>query len=132
MTDNEIIARLAGLEIVEAVDEGLKGLRVEDGKLFYGKGGLRYAIPGGGCKPWQPDTDITLWHGPGGLLEKIEEEGIAERFVRALRHEFTNILACVPGVADQSLWSGVSATTAQLSAALVATVKEQHADVHPA
>jgi len=137
MNDNEIISEWVGLEIVKAVDEGLKGLLVEDGKLFYGKGGLRYALPdGGGCRPWQPDTDITLWHGPGGLIEKIEEKGLLQRFVDKL----TVVLGLMIEVEfDGSEWLAVEylpvlikATPAQLSAALVATIKEQHADVHPA
>jgi len=124
MNDNEIISEWVGLEIVKAVDEGLKGLLVEDGKLFYGKGGLRYALPdGGGCRPWQPDTDITLWHGPGGLLQKIEERGLARDFVNALDEVLR------PGVDPDDVyswlltWEPLRANPAQLSAALVATIK---------
>ena len=124
MTDNELIAEWLGLEIVEAVDEGLKGLRAEDGKLFYGKGGLRYAIPdGGGCKPWNPSIDITIWH--DGLLKKIEENHpvtLKMRFSRKLYD--ANMPQSSEGCVE-ALWMGMNFTSAQLTAALVAVIKEE-------
>jgi len=125
----EAIAEWVGLEIVDIVESGLAGIKVEDGKLFYGKGGLRYAIPdGGGCKPWHPDNDITLWRGPDGLLAKIEEKGMLSEFTREVlvRDGIT-----ISVEADGSEWvlfewipRLLSIPPAQLTDALYAVIKE--------
>ena len=77
---------------------------------------------------WNPSTDITLWH--DGLFEKIEEKGskLCDRFLDSLCSEI--------GTKPPSRWCGgvlvydvamsvIRATTAQLTAALVAVLKEE-------
>jgi len=73
----------------------------------------------GYTKRWEPDTDITLWHGKGGLLEEIERQGplFIHTFGRKLQAQT---------VADEGWlwWHVLRATPEQLSAALDAVLKE--------
>ena len=70
--------------------------------------------------PLPYDADIALWHGPGGLLQKIEEKWLRGWFQMQMHTIFCS--ACF----DDELWDCMTATPAQLSAALVATIKEGH------
>lgn len=77
------------------------------------------------------DTDITLWHGPDGLLAKIEEKGLQFRdaFILSFldRHEYPDSLDPDDSLAvdTASVWAGLTATPAQLAAALVKVIEEE-------
>ena len=62
---------------------------------------------------WSPDTDITLWHGDDGLLAEIERQELIARFMLAMRE--------VVGI---TTWAHMTATPAQLAAALVKVIEE--------
>ena len=69
---------------------------------------------------WSPDTDITLWRGRGGLLEEIKRKGMMPDFLDAFSDN------CDPPCPTQrlALEAGMTATPAQLTAALDAVLKE--------
>jgi len=66
------------------------------------------------------DADIRLWHGPDGILAKIEEKGLRERFISNWFAQW----ASAGGNGDEYSWGLINSTPAQLTAALVATIKE--------
>ena len=69
---------------------------------------------------FDPSTDITLWHGDDGLLKKIEENAIVFNFLSALCGELN---ANTP-INGTFVWRALSASPAQLTSALVKTIKE--------
>jgi len=65
------------------------------------------------------DTDIGFWHGGGELLEEIEKRGIRDQFLSALFRDFAN-----QGISgDDYTWWMMTASPAQLAAALVAVIE---------
>jgi len=77
------------------------------------------------CDAWQPDVDITLWHGKGGLLEEIEERGLWSVFCSKLSIIRTKHGMNYPGQNALTIFkAALFATPAQLSAALDAVLKE--------
>ena len=119
MTDNRKIAEWVGV-----IPEPAEWL---DGCVCYMSGhheALAYCKMEHGEKKWlgwAPDTDITLWHGEGGLLEKINTGGIDHIFYAAL------YLVVDPKQVTSSrsglLSIGAEATPAQLAAALVKMIE---------
>lgn len=70
---------------------------------------------------WEPDTDITLWHGEDGLLKTIENRSKIMDFQDAFTDESDPPLS---GAGERfNLWAGFNATPAQLVAALVKVIK---------
>ena len=130
MTNNEIIANeriIADWMFSRVHDSAIADSdeRILDGDLFTnGQGELYLAIPQTQAKRWSPTADITIWHGPGGLLEKIKEKGVRGLFLRALGDDimpepvFDNLSAEM----QELVWRIRTATPAQLTAALVATI----------
>ena len=134
MTDNERIARWRFGDIKP--DEHGRGPHEAfwwTGELFYSE--VMPDPEGAGetalyfC-PFSPDTDLELWHGPSGLLKLIEERGIRTQFVnqwmkvndwRGLGDDGTWNHGLSPG----AIWAFRCASAAELSAALVAVIKEE-------
>jgi len=82
------------------------------------------------CDAWQPDVDITLWHGKDGLAQAIYERQLWEPFVNALA-ENQGLDGLWGGDRDRrqafktlAFWIALCATPAQLTAALVAVIEE--------
>jgi len=76
--------------------------------------------PGETCC-YQPDTDILRWHGKDALLQKIEEKGLILQLLRHIvdgQGNFCTIKEC-------DLWGLLRSTPAQLTAALVAVIKDE-------
>lgn len=78
-------------------------------------------------KEWSPSTDIALWNGDDRLLKKIEEKGLRNRFMYMLWNisgireaSYTD-----DNERDATAWAFMNATTDQLTAALVAVIKEE-------
>lgn len=71
---------------------------------------------------WNPpnsDTDISLWHDPDGLLQKIEEDGLIEQFTLELLRGDNNAFSDT----DCGLiWIGCRANAPQLAAALLKVI----------
>ncbi len=100
-----------------------------DGELFYsemapdpetGRDSLMFC-------PFNPDTDISAWHGDDGLLKKIEEKGLAPRFVG----EVLDTVAITSPVSEpvyQALWDGLIAEAPQLAAALLKCIEGEGHD----
>ena len=80
-------------------------------------------MPGETCC-YHPDRDILRWHGADALLNKIEEAGLRERFLTNWFVEWADRA----GSGDDYSWDLLNATPAQLSAALVAAIKEVEDD----
>jgi len=118
MTNNEIIARFDGATKFKTYDGVLCGYWPE---LDEGRGEGWLDVP---C--YADSYELWAWHGPGGLLEKIEERGVRGLFLRALGDDimpervFDNLSAEM----QELVWRIRTATPAQLTAALVATIKE--------
>lgn len=76
MIDNERIAEWAGLTVADVLGSGLR-ITNNDPKFL---------------RPWSPDTDITCWHGPDGLLWEIYKRGRWIDFI--LAYEELAIIRC--------------------------------------
>jgi hypothetical protein len=120
MTTNEAIARWMPRRLHDSAT-AREDERILDGDLFtVSTGSIMLATPGLSCEPWSPDTDIALWHGPGGILAEIEKKGLMRRFIDSLR------IIGVPrepqddwrGVFYALAWSILCAEPAQLAATL--------------
>ncbi|MEA3224852.1 MAG: hypothetical protein U9Q07_02795 [Planctomycetota bacterium] len=115
MTDNERIAEWRGWTLVEW-DEvpGRMQWRDADDVLVCHE------------MAFLPDTDITLWHGPDGLLAEIDKRRIAMPFLLALTSRRPMRKPIYAQLAEWLLttWETLTATPAQLTAALVAVIKE--------
>jgi len=125
MTNNERIAEwlrakeadsdLGNLEVGDIV------LKPDGGELF-SVGYITEQVGGkmASYRPWSPDTDITLWHGDSGIFSEIYKHGHdkAVMFVFYLR----DVLKMEKGEAN--FWKYITATPAQLSAALVKMIEE--------
>jgi len=73
---------------------------------------------------WEPDTNITLWHGPDGLLGEIEKKGLWRKFLGMLHWElYPNEDAREP-LPAKTVWLMRRAEPAQLTAALVKMIEE--------
>ena len=108
MSDNELIAEFVdwmwdGREIKRKVD--LLTACTDDGHVRY---------------IWHPDTDIDIWHGDDGLLHKIEDSVLRNDFMSELIKQ-VGVFGCPK---DITVWRVLQATPAQLTAALVAVIKE--------
>ena len=118
MTDNEQIAEWLGLKI------GDSEIRHIDQVGFIICPAMTPSMNGvdwlSGVTRWSPSTDITLWRGDDGLLAEIERRCLMPDFVDAIIDEAD------PPVCGQStgVWTGLMTSTAQLTAALVKTIKE--------
>ena len=106
MTDNEIIARWLGWKL----DNYYPCVWYHDG--------LETVML---TKDFQPDKDITLWHGDDGLLKDIEKSVLRNDFLSELMKQ-VGVFGCPK---DITAWRVLQATTAQLTAALVAVIKEE-------
>jgi len=72
MTDREIIARWAGHTVTRLLDDPTLGI-------------VPWIRTDGYDRAYMPDVGIDEWHGNGGLLKKIEEEGSVTHWARS-RH----------------------------------------------
>jgi len=78
-------------------------------------------------KSFSPSTDITLWHGEGGILAEIEERDTEFLFVKMLaddlqavpieKYGWTDIAICLLRI--------LNATPARLTAALIKMIEEE-------
>jgi len=136
MTTNETIARWAEKKIIDCplgwaiatwdeVEDWCRAKGIEYGPLIRligsedGDVSLRYVMKfpheyHGEMEHWEPDTDITLWHGEDGLLAEIKGKGLAVRFETAL----------CDATQHASIIGLLRATPAQLAAALVEVIGE--------
>ncbi len=73
---------------------------------------------------WEPETDITLWHGPDGLLVEIEERWYGLDFFDTLE-DIIKARVTTACSATAVMWKVLRATPAQLSEALVKMIKEE-------
>ena len=73
-----------------------------------------------GCVRWEPDYDITLWHGRDGILQKIGMIGYLD-FYDALTDEVAKDIK-IASSATALQWNVICATPAQLSKALVMAI----------
>ena len=121
MTDNERIAEWAGaITLDEYRVRPREGLVIGQGRVTSYRFGDEERRPR--AERWEPDTDITLWHGPDGLLKEIERRGMMMDFQDAFIDESDPPLS---GSGERfNLWAGMEATPAQLTAALVKMIKE--------
>jgi len=125
MNDNERIAKwLGATEFHKEMMVGDIVLSPDSGKFFT----IGYVTEIRGKKlhtyrPWSPDTDMLLWHDDDGLLTKIGEKVLDCDFLRCLTSilDPTSVTASTMGF----MWMGLTATPAQLTAALVAVIKEE-------
>jgi len=128
MTDNEIIARWAGFTQLDPPEPIT--LSWAPGHCDMGPTLHHWRDPEGTYWIDAPEysRDITLWH--GGLLKLIEERGIRTQFVnqwmkvndwRGLGDDGTWNHGLSPG----AIWAFRCASAAELSAALVAVLKEE-------
>ena len=98
-----------------------------DGREIKRKGDLLTACTDDGHVRyiWHPDTDIDKWHGNDGLLKKIEQKFwqlFCDQFVRIVLGPGMN----APVMTHMALFTAaIQATPAQLTAALVAVLKEE-------
>jgi len=125
MTDNELIAEWCGATILRPANVN-EQLDMPVGTLFWsdiGSGEKIYLRARGTFPLWEPNTDITLWHGDDGLLAEID---------RKMGHD-CDYLRCLRTVLDPTrvteswmglMSMGLRATPAQLTAALVKMIKE--------
>ena len=127
MTNNEIIARFDGATEFKIDSVGVvPSYGVPLGywpELDEGRGDGWREVP-----DYADDEEIGCWHGPGGLLEKIEEKGI---WKAVCREWMTQRVAAEDPPFDREMpytdeiaWALRKATPAQLTDALVATIKE--------
>ena len=108
MTDNELIAEWRGT------------LVVEDGSITCAPVGTVVGentaeSPYDNVRNY--DTDITLWHGEDGLLAEIDEKGM--EFAKLFGEKVLGLVRHIRVI------SILRATPAQLTAALVAVIKEE-------
>jgi len=117
MTDNELIAEWLDWKLGEDT------LLIWNDCITCGKPtGERFVV-------FSPETDINLWHGSDGLLQNIKDKGLLTKFTDHL------IAGCgifVEIEHDGSMWLPIErvpelvlAGTEQLTAALVAVIKEE-------
>jgi len=72
------------------------------------------------------DADITLWHGSDGLLAEIDRKGFRQRFMYMLWNIAGVRESAMPdNGSDPVAWHFMQSTTAQLTTALVAVIKEE-------
>ena len=123
MTNNEIISRWMGKKRgcpVAWRPGAIAILTNGEVEVAYERGANQ------GWEPWQPDTNIALWFGPGGLLQKIEEKGLMQRFADQLTVALGLMIEVEfngsEWLAVEYLPALIKATPAQLTAALVATI----------
>ena len=137
MTTNETIARWLGA--IDATPDLVRN-HWRNGMLFIGGRGPWIAVRGidriDRMVQWEPDTDITLWHGEDGLLAEIERRGKWLHFIKTLAEvcgdagiEASLGNALVTPLSPEDVWGAIwmmlRATPAQLAAALVKTIGEK-------
>jgi hypothetical protein len=123
LTTNEAIARWTGR--LKPLDDPSEP-RLGDIVASAGPGGFSVIVAledkrwfgGPAFTSWSPDTDIALWHGPGGLLAEIEKKGLHDRFVISV----SEIMASAATLLERSplwmFWTLLRAEPAQLADAL--------------
>ena len=132
MTDNEIIAKWEGFTKLDKPEPIT--LSWAPGHCDVGPTLHHWRDPEGTYWIDAPEysRDITLWHGPHRLLKLIEERGIRTQFMnqwmrmndwRGLGDDGTWNHGLSPG----AIWAFRCASAADLTAALVAVLKEEHA-----
>ena len=139
MHNNELIAEWVGIELVECPLDWADHSACEIGDWALSSGytngifvvardsedaeDVLIAVVNDGaddyCDWWQPDTNITLWHGPDGLLEEIERRRCVALFSGFLLGQEW------PTSGYGSFWIGLTATPAQLADALVKMIEEE-------
>ena len=111
MTDNELIAEWLDWKL------GEDALLRWDDCITCGKPtGERFVV-------FSPETDINLWHGSNGIFKQVEKLGsyYVEDFIDGLDID-------IFGTDDSfytDIFSALKATPAQLTAALIAVIKEE-------
>jgi len=118
MTDNEIIARWVGL-----VEDDDYNQNPRDCLMKHGSEIIQFHVGlNPGAEPWQPDTDIARWHGEDGLLERLVDTELLPKFI----DKFLDMDPMAVGVRTvrEGVFLGLWAGPSQLTAALVATIKE--------
>jgi hypothetical protein len=138
METNETIARWADKEIVEsphspneypawnvAISSGAKQGQIIIGRSSFGDDMVLIANQGAedGFRYWSPDTDISLWHGDGGILQKIEEKGIWAQFLNAWIDASGWRENWEHGLCQGVAWAFRRAEAPQLAAALVKCIE---------
>jgi len=117
MTDNELIARWVG--VVEPDDYNANP---RDCLMMHGTEVVRFYVGlNPGTERWSPDTNTTLWHGNDGLLAEIKNRGLIEEFINELDVD-------IFGTDDSfysDLFSAITATPAQLTAALITVINKE-------
>ena len=109
MTDNELIAEWAGW--------------TRDKTVYHSN---LWIAPKHGCWSGAPPftSDITLWHGDGGLLAEIERHGQMEKFCKEIVSIARGVGIDAPVLHRLALAVVcLTATPAQLTAALVVMIK---------
>lgn len=120
MTDKEKIARWRGPFIEVSMGNKqispLETLGVIDGQTWI-VGPRRWV-------EWQPDTDITLWHGKDGLLAEIEKRDEWDDFESAFIRVVCGVGSIeAPALSRRAILArALYATAAQLTAALVEVI----------
>lgn len=83
------------------------------------------------CHRWEPDNDITLWHGEDGLLSVVSAKGLWDDYARQLLQDLGVETATEK---DGSEWvelphvfATFAATPAQLTAALIEVIAANEA-----
>jgi len=115
MTDNELIAEWLGYEC-------------EDDGMFCW---YEWVSPDGQrvLSTYAWDVNIGLWHGDNGLLAEIDRRGVRQRFMYMLWNIAGVRESAMPdNGSDPVAWHFMQSTPAQLTAALVAVIKEENCD----
>jgi hypothetical protein len=103
-----------------------------DGTILVTDAGETLIATSEGWKPWDPEHDIRCWHGPDGILAKIEEKGLQSAFVRNVARIVGEIevasLVLSGDIPLGEFWSRLfcllRAEAPQLAAALVKVIEE--------
>ena len=127
MTDNEIIAKWAGFTKLDKPEPIT--LSWAPGHCDMGPTLHHWRDPEGTYWIDAPEysRDITLWHGQTGLLKLIEDRGIQRSFINRLVWMLAgqSHTAPAPYIFQDEVWQIRCASAAELSAALVAVIKEE-------
>jgi len=130
MGTNEVIARWLGKTIVHPGQKCQPGDICSDGAGaltivgdYQERSGNSGTLASASFCRWSPDTDISLWHGDQGLLQKIEDRGLASKFLNTWidtngwRENWQH------GFCQQAAWAFRRAEAPQLAAALLKCIE---------
>jgi len=129
-TTNERIARwLGAMARAEYWANPREGIVISLDRIEFYRAGSLDGKKRTSVEPWSPDTDISLWHGPEGILAEIEKKWMMAAFVEALIGELG---MTIEQEHDGSLWVQferigpiLRSEPAQLSAALRKCIEKE-------